>query len=456
VPDKQDKNIPPVNPAAAAYWTYSPVAAVEQAVADIRRRHAPLMPSGLARMYRLLQKLGNPHLQMPPVFHVAGTNGKGSTLAFLQAAFEAGGCRVHKFISPHLVRFEERIVVGGRDIEPDLLLELIGVCDRAAGEDAVSFFEFFTALGFLAWARHPAEALLLETGLGGTYDATNVLDKGVTCLLTRISFDHMHLLGDTLPAIAQNKAGIIKQNCPVIVAPQAEAGVLDVFAARAEELRAPMFQAGRDWHATPRENGFAYEDSAGKLFLPSPYLQGAHQAVNAATAIAALRRSGFKNLAAEKNLAAAMGAVRWQGRMQPLTTGALAALLPPGWELWVDGAHNDSGAEVLAAQARAWGPEKPLHLITAYKRKKEPDGFYSRLAGLPRTVQVVEAEFDAPMLEAPALCEYLRRSGHPQAQVAAGVEAAIRALSFQFDTPQRILITGSLYLVGHALRLNGG
>ncbi|MBI1216154.1 MAG: bifunctional folylpolyglutamate synthase/dihydrofolate synthase [Alphaproteobacteria bacterium] len=456
MPDKKDikKEIPLTAVAPPTDWTYSPVPAVEQAVADVRRRHGPIMPTGLARMYRLLQKLGNPQLQMPPALHVAGTNGKGSTLAFAQAALEAGGLTVHKFISPHLVRFEERITVCGREIGAEMLLELIDACDRAAGEDTVSFFEFFTALGFLAWARNPADALLLEVGLGGTYDATNVLDKGVTSLLTRISFDHTRLLGDTLPEIAGNKAGIIKRGCPVIVAPQSGAEVTDVFEKRAAELGAPVFMAGRDWQAAARNGGFVYEDAETSLTLPLPYLRGAHQIANAGTAIAGLRRSPFRHLVTGENMTAAMNAVRWPGRMQQLTAGALAELLPPGWELWVDGAHNDSGAEVLSAQAAAWGPEKPLHVITAYKRNKEPGGFYPRLAGLPRTIQAVEAEFDAPMLGAEELCEYLRRAGFAQAQPAKGIEAAIRSLAFQFDAPQRIIITGSLYLVGYALRLN--
>lgn len=435
-------------------WTYSPLPAVEQAINDIRRKYAPLRPAGLEFTRRMMARLGDPQLRLPPVFHVAGTNGKGSSLAFIQAIFEAGGLSVHKFISPHLVQFDERIVVAGKPIDSDLLLDLIDECDRATGGDIVSFFEFFTALAFLAFTRAKADATLLETGLGGIFDSTNVVEKSVA-MLTRISFDHMRLLGDTLPEIAVNKAGIIKKNCPVVIAPQHDAGVLDVFLGRAREMDAPASLGGRDWKVTPVADGFRYE---GKIFngvLPLPRLVGAHQLVNAGTAIAALEQSAFKHLLTQDTLEKAMQRVEWQGRMQQLKKGHLADLLPEGWELWVDGAHNDSGAEVLAAQAKAWGAEKPLHIITGFKRKKEPDTFYRVLAGVPRTIQAVDAAIDAPMMSAAELCDYLSKTGFPSAKPAANLESAIKSLAFQFDTPQRIIITGSLYLVGHALKVNG-
>ena len=434
-------------------WTYSPVAAIEQAVSDVRNRHAPMRPAGLEYTYRLMEKLGNPHLRLPPVFHVAGTNGKGSSLAFLQAIFEAGGLSVHKFISPHLVQFEERIVIGGRQIGTDLLLDLIDEVTRATGDEVVSFFEFFTALAFLAYSRAPADVVLLETGLGGVYDSTNVVEKNIA-LLTRISFDHMRILGDTLPEIAMNKAGIIKKNCPVVIAPQIGAGVLDVFMTRAAEQQAIVNLAGRDWNTAPADVGFSYH---GKIFsgtLPLPQLIGSHQIINAGTAIAALESSDFKSLLKQATLARGMSSVEWQGRMQHLKKGALADLLPTGWELWVDGAHNDSGAEVLVEQAKVWGPEKPLHIITGFKRRKEPDSFYQKLAGIPKSIQAVDAQIDAPMVTAAELCEYLAKTGFENAKPAPNLESAIKSLTFQFTKPQRIIITGSLYLVGHALKAN--
>jgi dihydrofolate synthase / folylpolyglutamate synthase len=433
-------------------WTFSPVPAVELAVNEIRLKSPPMLPNGLDRPKQMLAKLGNPQHKMPPVFHVAGTNGKGSTLAFLQSMFEAGGLTVHKFISPHLVRFEERIVVAGKQIEPDHLLELIGEVKRAAGDDEISFFEFFTALAFLIYSRTPADAVLLETGLGGNYDATNVIEKSIA-LLTRISYDHTRLLGDTLPAIAGEKAGIIKRGCPTIVAPQSPE-VNEVFLRRAAEMGAPTFVAGLDWSTEVQGNAFTYQGK-NKFTLPLPKLLGGHQVINAGTAIAGLENSPFTSLLKQDTLSKAMETVTWPGRFQQLTRGHLADLLPKGWELWADGAHNDSGAEVLAAQAKAWGDEKPLHIITGFKKKKDTDGFYERLVGIPKSIQAVDARIDAPLVPPQELCDSLKAMGFANAQPADNLESAIRSLALQFTTPQRIIITGSLYLVGHALKLNG-
>ncbi|MDE1153050.1 MAG: bifunctional folylpolyglutamate synthase/dihydrofolate synthase [Micavibrio sp.] len=448
-----DKNTAIAAEPALADWTFSPVAAIEQAINGIRLKHEPLMPNGLDRPLRLLAKLGNPHLKLPPVFHVAGTNGKGSSLAFVQAILEAGGHSVHKFISPHLVRFEERIIIAGKMIDSALLLDLIAECDRAAADEPVSFFEFFTALALLAYARHAGDAVLLETGLGGRFDATNVIPASTT-LLTRISYDHMRLLGDTLQAIAENKAGIIKESCPVIVAPQTDNGVVRLFESEAQQKHAPLFLANRDWAVEEGADYFDYTDKTHSFRLPLPRLIGSHQVINAGTAIAAVSKSPFAHLLTQEILTRAMARVEWQGRMQRLEKGTLADLLPPGWELWVDGAHNDSGAEVLVAQAAAWGAEKPLHIITGFKRRKEPDSFYERLSHIPATIQAVDAAIDAPMVTAAELCEYLASKGFSKASPAANLESAIQSLTFQFKAPQRIIITGSLYLVGHALKVN--
>ncbi|TAL34055.1 MAG: bifunctional folylpolyglutamate synthase/dihydrofolate synthase, partial [Alphaproteobacteria bacterium] len=433
-------------------WTFSAIPAIERAIQDVRTKAPPMLPAGLERPLRFMEKLGNPHLRLPPVFHVAGTNGKGSTLAFLQAVFESGGYRVHKFISPHLVRFEERVVVAGQEIGSDLLLDLIGECSRAAADETVSFFEFFTGLAFLAYTRVPAEALLLETGLGGTYDATNVVEKSVA-LLTRISFDHMRILGDTLPEIAANKAGIIKRDCPVVIAPQASE-VMDVFLARAREMEAHAHVFGRDWTTASGQGDFEYRGKSLQCRLPMPRLIGSHQLINAGTALCGLENSDFKNLLTQDVLARAMKTVTWPGRMQRLDRGHLADLLPPGWELWVDGAHNDSGAEVIVEQAKVWGSEKPLHIITGFKRKKDTEGFYERLAGIPRTIQAVNANIDAPMVPPQELCDELKNLGFSGVSPAENLESAIQSLVFQFKGPQRILVTGSLYLVGLALKLN--
>lgn len=434
-------------------WTFSPVPEVEKAIEDIRRRHPASYPADLDRQRHFLAKLGNPHHELPLVFHVAGTNGKGSTLAFLQAVFETAGLNVHKYTSPHLVRFEERIVIAGKMIAPDLLLEMIQECAQAAEGEKISFFEFFTAMAFLVFSRHPADAVLLETGLGGLYDATNVVEGDrLLSLLTRISYDHVHILGNTLPEIAAHKAGIIKPYCPCIVAPQAPEAA-DVFAKRAAEMEAPACLYGRDWEVTSNSAGFEYRSAGRKFKLPWPSLQGQHQIYNAGLALAALENSPYAHLLDQKILEQAMLRVNWPGRLQKVTTGPLVELLPSGWELWLDGAHNDSGAEALADQAKIWGNSLPLHLVTAMKRTKDVSGFYRHLLPHASTVQAVDAGWiDAPMTAAEVLRDQIRHMGYERVTLAANLESALRSLTFQFQTPQRILVTGSLYLVGYALQ----
>ena len=425
-----------------ARWMYSPDADIEAAMRALEKKYPPLYSSGIERTVAMLEKLGNPHLKLPPVFHVAGTNGKGSTLAFLQAIFEAGNLSVHKYTSPHLVRFEERILLNGRMIEHDVFLNLIDECAAAVEGMQVSFFEFFTALPFLAFSRRPADVLLLETGLGGTFDATNVLPK-TTGLITRISFDHMAVLGNTLPEIAANKAGIMRRGCPCIIAPQPDAGVMKVFEDHARELGTPLFRAGREWRVRPEENGFYYEGPVFRGRLPGPALAGAHQIDNAATAIAALEQSAFSFLLTPEILSAAMKNVVWPGRMQRLTAGPAMDLLPPGWEIWIDGAHNDSGAEILARQAQGW-TGKPLHLFISMKEDKDPEAFCRPLAPYLASATVLRDDVGAPMMKAEALCDHLKKAGIENTDIAETLESAVAALVFQYKMPRRILVAGSL------------
>lgn len=458
LPDLQTAlpDAPPVP--AAPYWNYSADPALETQITRIRDVYPPHVPAGLERFRGLLAALGDPHLSLPPVFHVAGTNGKGSTVAFLQALLEAGGKRVHRFISPHLVRFSERIVVGGREIPDDLLKSLIAEVDAAAQGREISFFEFFTALAFLAFARHPADAVLLEVGLGGLLDATNVIENPACAVITRISYDHMRTLGDTLPAIAAQKAGIIKRGCPAVIAPQFDAAVLPVFdAAGAAAGASGLYAGGRDWHVAATASGFRYTAGDTVFDLPPSALEGAHQILNAGAAITALRHSPFAALAVPEVLAEAMRRVRWAGRLQRLQGGALAALLPAGWELWLDGAHNDSGAEALCAQIAHWAAADgmPLHLLTAFKARKAPDDFFRRLSGRFASAQTVGFDIDAPMEPPAALAALLAAEGYENVSVSETLPAAMQALFFKYPAPGRILVTGSLYLVGHALKING-
>jgi dihydrofolate synthase/folylpolyglutamate synthase len=434
------------------HWTYSPDKDVEEALSLIQKKYPPLYTGGIERTVALLGKLGNPHLTIPSTFHVAGTNGKGSTLAFLQAIFEAGGLSVHKYTSPHLVRFEERFVLNGQMIGQEMLLSLLEDCVRAAEGLEVSFFEFSTVLMFLAAARTKADVLLLETGLGGTLDATNVLPS-TTGIITRISFDHTQILGNTLPAIAVNKAGIMRKGCPCIIARQPEAAVMKVFEDEAERCGAQFFRAGHEWRTFFDEQGFCYESSCRKFELPLPALKGAHQIDNAGAAIAALERSAFSFLLKQDILAAAMKRVSWPGRMQRLTTGPATALLPAGWELWLDGAHNDSGAEILVAQAQAWGKEKPLHIITAMKHDKDAAAFFHPLAPhLCSTTVILEEIVGEPMMDSRTLCDHLTQAGVSNVNTHETLESAVQNIARKYPSPQRILIAGSLYLAGHVLR----
>ena len=448
--------MPPVI-SRAMQWNYSPHPLVEETLNRIRQTYPPHLPAGLDRFSALLSELGNPHLSLPPVFHVAGTNGKGSTVAFLQAIFESAGKTVHRFTSPHLVRFSERIVLNGRQISDDLLLSLIAELEKTANPQEISFFEFFTALAFMAYARHPADAVLLETGLGGTLDATNVVPQPAASIITRISFDHMRVLGDTLPAIAKQKAGIIKQGCPVIVAPQSDEALESLFAKDAAVKQASLLlQAGRDFFVMPTPTGFEYRSQSLHVSLPLPALVGHHQLLNAATAIAALEVGGFADICTGEILSRAMQQVRWPGRMQKLTHGVLADMLPQGWELWLDGAHNDSGADVLAAHIRSFGADMPVHLVTAYKDKKDTHGFYARLAGLFKSTTVADFAIDAPMVAAADVAGLLQNmSGFDAVSTTPDIQTALAQLVATHTAPQRVMISGSLYLVGHALKVNG-
>jgi dihydrofolate synthase/folylpolyglutamate synthase len=468
LPDAQGTAITP-----APAWHYSADPALEALISRIRDTYPPQTPAGLEGFRAFLNVLGNPQHHLPPVFHVAGTNGKGSTIAFLQSALEAGGKTVHRFISPHMVRFTERIVIGGREIAPDVLTALVAEIDAAAQSTAagrgLSFFEFFTALALTAFARYPADAVLVEVGMGGLLDATNVIDSPACAVITRISHDHMRMLGNNVTEIAAQKAGIIKQSCPAVLGPQVDAAVLDVCAAAAARAGAAgLYAAGRDWHVTQTAEGFRFQSAQASFDLPQPALCGDHQVLNAGTAIAALLASPFADVARADILTQAMHNVRWAGRMQRLDTGVLADMLPAGWELWVDGAHNDSGAEIMKTQIARWQAQdaKPLHLLTAFKARKAPDEFYAPLAGLFASTQVVDFDMGAPMEPVHKLAQRLSHAGYADVRVSESLLAALGAIlaaippvqaapRFESAAGGRILVAGSLYLVGHALKING-
>ena len=423
---------------------------LEAILQRLQRLHPKLIDLSLERVLRLLAALGEPQRQLPPVIHVAGTNGKGSTIAFLRAALEAAGYRVHAFTKPHLVRFNERIRLAGRLIEDADLAALLEECEQANGGAGITYFEITTAAAFLAFARHPADILLLETGLGGRVDATNVIERPALAAITPISLDHQHFLGDTVAAIAGEKAGILKPGRPAVLAPQPDAAAR-VLEARAAALGAPLFAAGRDWQATATATGMRYEGRRwASLDLPQPGLLGAHQIENAGTALACLDQlEGFALGAAD--LARGLRTVEWPARLQNLSRGRLAALLAPGWELWLDGGHNEGGGAALAAVARQW-QDRPLHLVFGMIASHDAEAFLAPLAPHAASLTALAIPGEANALPAAAAAACALRLGIAAAP-AGDIAAALRQASAA-GTPGRVLICGSLYLAGHVLAEN--
>ena len=428
----------------------------------LMERFAPLHPKkidlSLGRIERLLADLGHPERRLPPVIHVAGTNGKGSTIAFMRAILEAAGRRVHVYTSPHLVRFHERIRLaragGGRLVEDEELAEAFERCETVNAGQSISVFEITTAAAFTLFARHPADYLLLEVGLGGRFDATNVVAAPVATAVTPISMDHPEFLGASIPSIAFEKAGILKPGVPAILAEQ-EKVALDVLTEQARRVGAPALIGGQDFGFHEEHGRLVYQDERGLLDLPLPRLTGRHQHANAATAIATLRTVDptLESAAIEAGVTQA----DWPARLQPLRRGLLPGLAPTGAELWLDGAHNVDGGRVLAEamgemEARQ---ERPLIMICGMLTSKDPEVFLASFKGLAQEVLAVPIRADHAGRPAEDIAAAATRIGI-EAAACAGVEGALRFLSArEWRQPPRILITGSLYLAGSVLELNG-
>jgi dihydrofolate synthase / folylpolyglutamate synthase len=431
---------------------------IDSIVTRLLALHPRRIDLTLERMWRILEALGHPQRRLPPVIHVAGTNGKGSTIAFMRAILEAAGLRVHAYTSPHLVRFNERFRLGalgqGRLATDRELGDALALCERANAGAPITVFEITTAAGLILFARHPADILLLEVGLGGRLDATNVIERPLATVMAPVSLDHREFLGDTLGKIAAEKAGIFKRDVPAIVAAQPREA-LAVIERQAARLRAPVRIAGESWTATEERGRLVYQDDAGLLDLPAPKLNGRHQFENAGLAIAALRAVDKLSLApaAFEGIAKA----EWAARMQRLSSGRLAALVPPGGELWLDGGHNPDGGRVIA-NALADLEERvsrPLVLIVGMLANKDSEGFLRNFTGLARRIVTVPIPDQENSLPAAALADAARAIGLP-AQESPDIEAALAAVaSFDLDQRPRILITGSLYLAGAVLALNG-
>ena len=421
----------------------------------LSRLHPKIIDLSLGRVERLLERLGHPEARLPPVVHVAGTNGKGSTVAYLRAMLEAAGRRVQVYTSPHLVRFHERIRLAGRLIPEAELAALLAECEAANGAEPITYFEITTAAAFLAFARHPADVLLLEVGLGGRLDATNVVERPALSVITPVSIDHTQFLGDTLEAIAFEKAGILKPGVPAVIGPQAPAA-RSVIEAQAARVGAPVHIHGRDWDFEPGGDAagdWTFRFGARRLRLPAPALPGAHQVANAATALACVERlDGFGLGAAARRRGLAEAA--WPGRLQPLTEGLLREALPRDWELWLDGGHNVAAAESLLRMAAKWR-DRPLHVVYGMMRQKAVESFLRLLGPVAASLSAVPIPGEGGALSAAEAAEAARAAGFTAAPFD-GVSGALAAVTQKGSGgPARVLICGSLYLAGRVLAENG-
>ena len=421
--------------------------------------HPKRIDLSLDRVERLLAALDHPERKLPPVIHIAGTNGKGSTTAFLRAILEAAGLRVHVYTSPHLVNFNERFRLGaigeGKLVSDAELSAALEECERANGGEPITVFEMTTAAGFLLFSRHPADVLLLEVGLGGRLDATNVIDAPLASIITPVSIDHTDFLGDTIEKIAAEKAGIIKAGSPVIVAAQ-NRDALAVIERQAARLKAPIIVAGENWTATEERGRLVYQDDNGLLDLPAPKLYGRHQFENAGLAIAALRAIPQLKIPPSA-YEAGMTKADWPARLHRLSAGRLVDLTPPGSELWLDGGHNPDGGRAIAAALADLEERvsRPLVLIVGMLATKDFAGFLNNFSGLARRLIAVPVPGAEKCVPAETVAEAARALDIPAASRGNLDEALDAVRKLDLEPPPRILITGSLYLAGDVLRENG-
>ena len=416
-------------------------------LARLMALHPKVIDLSLDRMHRLLAALGNPERRIPPVIHIAGTNGKGSTQAMIRAGLQAGGKRVHAYNSPHLAHFHERIRLAGDLISEDALAATLEECEAANDGQPITFFEITTAAAFLAFSRTPADYTLLEVGLGGRLDATNVIDHPALTVITPVSIDHTQYLGDTLPLIAGEKAGIIKRQVPCIVGPQQDEA-LHVIEAKAQGLTAPLIAHGQHWMIQRDRDGMVFQDDHGLWDLPLPNLIGDHQVQNAGTALAALRQLG----ATEEMALAAVTQAEWPARMQQLHRGPLVDLAGPDAQLWLDGGHTPAGGEAVAATLAAM-PPRQTHLVCGMLNTKDITGYLRPLAAHAASLTAIDIPGEPNTLPARDTADAARQVGMTT-RTATDAADAIRAIVA--DAPSaRILICGSLYLAGRVLRENG-
>jgi dihydrofolate synthase/folylpolyglutamate synthase len=415
--------------------------------------HPKIIDLSLGRMERILARLGHPEKKLPPVIHVAGTNGKGSTVSYLRHIMAAAGLKAHAYTSPHLVKFHERIRVAGDLISEADLTALLEECEAANEGEPITFFEITTAAAFLAFSRTPADYLILEVGLGGRLDATNVIDTPAVSVITTIDYDHQQYLGDTLTLIAHEKAGILKRGCPAVVGVQPDEARAEIERV-GERVRAPLTIAGQDWQAFEQHGRLVFQDEGGLLDLPMPQLKGRHQIDNAGNAIAAVRLLNDRRIT-DKHIAEGLKSTTWPARMQRLGAGALTTLVPADSELWLDGGHNPSAGRVLAQAFSELNDihSRPLVLVWGMLNTKDAGSFIGCFAGVASRVVTITIPDEENALKAEVLAEAARAHGL-MAETAANLDAALKQAGMSIPAP-RILICGSLYLAGRVLAAHG-
>jgi len=436
-----------------------PPASPAEVIARLSALHPQRIDLSLDRMHRLLAALGHPEQKLPPVIHVAGTNGKGSTVAYLRAILEAADLRVHTFTSPYLVRINECFRLGGTGggklVDDDELAAALNHCEQVNAGEPLTIFEAETAAAFVLFAQYPADVCLLEVGLGGRLDSTNVIASPLASVITPVSMDHMDYLGSSLTAIAGEKAAIIKRGVPVISAEQAP-DAMAVIETQARRMRAPLFAAGQEWQVGVECGRLVYQDDRGLMDLAAPKLFGRHQFDNAGLAIATLRALDRLKIGYAAFEAGIVNA-DWPARMQRLVSGFLSELGPKGSEIWLDGGHNAEGGRVAAA---ALGDleervSRPLVVICGMMANKDASAFLANFAGLTRHILAVDIPGRGEAMSPDRLADAARALGM-RVEVSGSVEVALRTLAnLAYEVPPRILIAGSLYLAGHVLALNG-
>jgi len=429
--------------------------AIDRILERLLLLHPKLIDLSLSRLKKLLDSLGNPEENLPPIIHVAGTNGKGSTVATLAAIYKSAGYRVHIYTSPHLVRFTERIVVSGNEVSKNYLEELLIECEDANNGESITFFEITTAAAMLAFSRNPADLLLLEVGLGGRFDATNVIETPTLSVITPVSMDHQDFLGNTIDEIAFEKAGILKPSVPAIIGPQTNEA-LNVIKRRALELGSSAYIFGEDWNISPANNQLIFKMGSKSSIVPRPNLLGDHQIQNAGCALASIKLLNSQFPVSPQEIDMGLVSINWPARLQKLKEGNFIENLLEDVEIWIDGGHNQDAAKAIASTLRDWrtaSPEISIHMVFGALNNRCPQNFLQYFTNVIDTIRAVDIPGETNALSTLEIETAARECGL-KAYPAKGISPAITDIISNSSGKCRILICGSLYLAGAVLREN--